>query len=312
MNFVQNAAFPDIEIPPAEGAFSYRNVWDVVMNAFRGAGFQVSEPPPARRAESPCADFAWFFVVEGLDQHTEVLVTDQEISRKREASVLRGAFGVMVDQPETSFHIYSHHGLSSRLTTALSDTAAGRFLRRIGVEVPIADIRPMGVPHVAPRIAKIISECWALPFDLDEPGEAMETLDALIMEYRGKAPPTKLLEQPKVILRPPLAAIGLAVAEILRRHLPGPARVHATVPRAEVERQEDDRLAKQDWAFVMAVAGGTELQYVYGPGRVFTRYCQGIEQRLVDLLPSEIAYPESEAALSFVESLPDDPSVHEK
>ncbi len=309
MNFVQNASFPEVEIPPAEGKFSYRNQWDVVMAAFREAGLRVGEPPEERRVASPCADFAWFFVVEGLDQHTEVLVTDQEITPEREAAILRGAFGVMLDHPETSFHIYSHEPISDKLRTALSDSAAGRFLRRVGVEVPIGDIRPMGVPHVAPRIARILAECWAIPFDLDEPGEAMETLDGVVMEFRGKVARDKLLEQPKEILTPPLAALGLLVAEILRRHLPGPARIHATIPHAEVERQSDDRLKNQDWAFVMAVAGSEELQYVYGPGRVFTRYCQGDQQRLIDLLPSEIAHPESEAALSFVESLPDDPSA---
>jgi len=312
MNFIQVAGFPDVEIPPPEGQFSYRNQWDVVMEAFREAGYQVREPAAGARSASPCADFAWFFIVEGLDQHTEVLVTDQPITHEREAAILRGAFGVMVDYPESSFHIYSHDEISHKLQTALSDSAAGRFLRRVGVEVPIGEIRPMGVPHVAPRLAQMVCECWGVAFDLDEPGEALEILDALVLEYRGDIRGDEILDHPQEILTPPLAAIGLLVADLLRRHLPGPARIHATIPHAEAERQTDDRLEAQDWAFVMAVAGGDKLEYVYGPGRVFTRYCQGRHQKLVDLLPDEIAHPESEAALSFVESLPDDPSITEK
>ncbi len=306
MSLIQNAEFPRVEIPPQEGAFSYRNRWDEVMRAFVDAGFAVREPPPRRRTESPCADFAWFFVVDGLDRHNEVLVTDQPIDADREEAILRGAFAVVRDHPDAALHIYNPDPLSQRLTTSLSDTARGRFLRRIGVEIPIDEIKPRGVPHVAPRIVSLIDECWGVSLDLDVPGEALELLDGIVMEYRAGADKDALLATPGAILTPPLAALGVVVAEVLRRNLPGPARVHASIPRAEPSRHADERLKNQDWAFVLAVAGGEQLQYVYGPGKVFTRYCQGDEQRLIDLLPREIAHPESEAALDFVQSLKDD------
>ena len=305
MNLIQHAGFPALEIPTAEGNFSYRNAWNGVMTAFHDAGFRVREPRDERRTMSPCHDFAWFFVVTGLGRHHEVLVTDQVITPDKEEKILRGAFGVVNQYPDAAMHVYSAEDLSPRMRTALADTPAGRFLRRVGVEVPIADIRPMGVPYVAPRIVALMEECWKRPIDLDAPGAVLEWLDDVVMEYRGDVSPEALLPTPGAVLTPPLAAIGVVVADILRQHLPGPTKVHASAPRAGFERQEDDRLEAQDWAFVVVLAGGQELQYVYGPGTVFARYCQGDDQDLVSLLPREIAFPDSEEARAFVESLPD-------
>lgn len=309
MSMIQHPDFPRVEIPPMDGTFSYRNRWDEVMSAFREAGFKVREPPEQRRAESPCAGFAWFFVVDGLDRHHEVLVTDQPILPEREEAILRGAFSVVSSYSDAAFHIYNPDPLTPRMRTALLDTAAGRFLRRVGVEIPIGEIRPKGVPHVGVRIAEIMADCWNYEIDLDSAGPTLEWLDRIVMEYRSQAEPDDILPTPGAILTPPLAAMGIVVAELLRRHLPGPVKVHAAPAKAEAERQEDERLRNQDWAFVLAVAGGDELRYVYGPGRVFNRYCQGTRQKLVDLVPEEITHPESEEALNFVQSLPDDPSV---
>ena len=305
MSLIQYDGFPDMKIPPMEGPYSYRNRWQEVIEAFAAAGFVVREPTERRRQASPCYDFAWYFVVSGLDRHHEVLVTDQPLTPDREEAILRGAFGMIEDRPGMAFHVYAPDKLSARLRTALSDTPAGRFLRRIAVEIPIADIRPMGVPHVAPRIARLMELCWQRKIDLDAPGDLLAWLDDVIMEYRGIDDPDEQLPTPGDVLTPPLAAIGLVVAELLRRHIPGPARVHASVARVEHERSEDDRLEAQDWAFVIAVAGGAELDYLYGPGKVFARYCQGQEQTLTELLPPEIAFPGSDAALDYVKNLPD-------
>lgn len=305
MNLIQHAGFPDLQIPTAQGNFSYRNSWNEVMTAFHEAGYRVREPKATRREMSPCHGFAWFFVVAGLGRHHEVLVVDQVLTPDKEEAILRGAFGVIDQYPDAALHVYSAEDLSPRMRTALADTPAGRFLRRVGVEVPIADIRPMGVPYVAPRIVTLIEECWKRPLDMDDPGPVLEWLDDVIMEYRGDRSPSELLPTPGAVLTPPLAAIGLVVADILRQHLPGPTKIHAAAPRAGLERQEDDRLMAQDWAFVVVVAGGKELQYVYGPGTVFARYCQGDDQSLLELLPREIAFPDSEEARAYVESLPD-------
>lgn len=311
MNLVHHPDFPDFKIPPMEGPFSYRNRWQEVMEAFAKAGFEVREPTERRRQASPCYDFAWYFVVGGLDRHHEVLVTDQAMTPDREEAILRGAFGMIEERPGMAFHMYSGDKLSARLRTALSDTPAGRFLRRIAVEIPIGDIRPMGVPHVVPRIVRMMEQCWQHTVDLDSPGEVLQWLDDVIMQYRDHVEPDEQLPTPGDVLTPPLAAIGLVVTEILRQQLPGPARVHASVARAEHDRLDDDRLEAQDWAFVIAVAGGAELEYVYGPGKVFTRYIQGHDQTLLGLLPKEIAFPLSPEALALVNKLPDDPTVEE-
>mgnify|MGYP006971746781 CR=1 FL=1 len=305
MNLIQHAGFPVVEVPPAQGNFSYRNAWNEVMTRFHEAGFRVREPRSERRELSPCHEFAWFFVVAGLGRHHEVLVVDQVLTPVKEEAILRGAFGVINQYPDAALHVYSAEELSPRMCTALADTPAGCFLRRVGVEVPISDIRPMGVPYVAPRIVALMEECWRKTIDLDSPGEVLAWLDDVVMEYRGDRSREVLLPTPGAVLTPPLAAIGLVVADILRRHLPGPTKIHAAAPRGGFERQEDDRLEAQDWAFVVVVAGGKELQYVYGPGTVFARYCQGDDQSLVSLLPPEIAFPDSEEARAFVESLPD-------
>ena len=305
MNLIQHPDFPAVEVAPMEGAFSYRNAWNEVMKVFHTAGFRVREPNAERRTLSPCNTFAWFFVVAGLNRHHEVLVTDQPLLPDMEEAVLSGAFGVVAAYPNAAFHIYSPEPLSQRLVTALSDEPAGRFLRRVSVDLPLADIRPMGVPYVAPRITKILGECWGRTVDLDAPGHLLSWLEDVVMELRGDRGPDDLLPTPGAILTPPLAAIGLVVAEVLRRHLPGPTKVHPSAAGAGFDRQEDDRLETQDWAFVVAQAGGNELKYHYGPGTVFARYCQGAEQSLVSLLPAEIAFPESDEAAAFVESLPD-------
>jgi hypothetical protein len=306
MNFVQCTDFPSVVIPPAVGSFSYRNAWNEVMSAFHDAGFRIREPKPERLQLSPCHDFAWFFVVAGLDRHHEVLVVDGEFTPEMDRGILSGAFGVITQSPDAAFHIYSAHPVTARLKTALSDTPAGRFLRRVTVEFPVQDIRPMGVQYVAPRIAQLLGECWNQPVDLDSPGATLQWLEDVVMAFRGDADPDDLLDTPGSILTPPLAAIGLVVAEVLRRHLPGTTKIHASGPRAGFERTEDDRLSAQDWSFVVVVAGGEELEYVYGPGAVFGRYCQGRDQELVSLLPAEIAFPESDQAAAYVKSLPDD------
>jgi len=305
MNLVQHPDFPVMEVAPMEGPFSYRNAWNEVMKAFHTAGFRVREPKAERRTLSPCHNFAWFFVVAGLDRHHEVLITDQPLTPEMEEAVLSGAFGAVTAYPDAAFHIYSPEPLSQRLITALSDTPTGRFLRRVSVELPLADIRPMGVPYVAPRVATIMSECWNRVVDLDSPGPLLRWLEDVVMELRGDRGPDDLLPTPGAILTPPLAAIGLLVAEILRRHLTGPTKIHPSAAGSGFDRQGDDRLETQDWAFVVAQAGGNELKYHYGPGTVFARFCQGVEQSLVELLPPEIAFPESDEAEAYVESLPD-------
>ncbi len=311
MNLVQHPDFPDVKVGPMEGPFSYRNHWQEVMEAFAAAGFEVREPNERRRQASPCYDFAWYFVVSGLDRHHEVLVTDQPMTPDREEMILRGAFGMIEERPGMAFHVYSADKLSARMRTALADSPAGRFLRRVAVEIPISDIRPMGVPHVVPRILRMMEQCWQHKIDLDAPGDVLQWLDDVIIEYRPTTDPDEQLPTPGDVLTPPLAAIGLVVTELLRQHLPGPARIHASVARAEHDRLDDDRLEAQDWAFVLAVAGGAELEYVYGPGKVFTRYCQGAEQTLLDLLPTELAFPLGPEAMALVENLPDDPTVEE-
>jgi len=305
MNLVQHPDFLEVEVEPMQGPFSYRNAWNEVMKAFHAAGFRVREPRAERRTLSPCHNFAWFFVVAGLDRHHEVLVTDQPMTAEMEEAVLSGAFGVVSAYPNAAFHIYSPEPIGQRLITALSDTPTGQFLRRISVELPLSDIRPMGVPYVAPRVAAIMGECWNLTVDLDAPGPLLTWLEDVVIGLRGDIGDEELLPTPGAILTPPLAAIGLVVAEVLRRHLPGPTKIHPSAAGAGFDRQEDDRLETQDWAFVVAQAGGEELKYHYGPGTVFARYCQGAEQRLVSLLPAEIAFPESTEAAAFVESLPD-------
>ncbi len=306
MNFVQRPDFPSVTIPPAAGSFSYRNAWNEVMTAFHEAGFRIREPKPERLGLSPCHDFGWFFVVAGLDRHHEVLVVDREFTPEMDEAILSGAFGVITASPDAAFHIYSAYPVSPRLRTALSDSSSGRFLRRVTVEMPLSDVRPMGVQYVAPRIAQLMAQCWDHPVDLGSPGETLVWLEDRVLEFRGDAGQDDLLDTPGSILTPPLAAIGLVVADVLRRHLPGTTKIHPAGPRAGFERAEDDRLCAQDWAFVVVVAGGEELEYVYGPGAVFGRYCQGRDQGLVDLLPREIAFPESDEAAAYVASLPDE------